>query len=138
MVVQIQLAIYHSVTAANKIKTKDLEVTGSATIGKVTINKDKKGTIGGLTNTIWDAKNITSGQAATEDQLQAATKNAVNYDGDDSKTVTLREDTTIQNVADTTIEEAPRTPSMLGPSTRKRESKKTGLSSDRLTRLAKT
>ena len=94
-----------SVTAANKIKTKDLEVTGSATIGKVTINKDKKGTIGGLTNTIWDAKNITSGQAATEDQLQAATKNAVNYDGDDSKTVTLREDTTIQNVADTTIEE---------------------------------
>ena len=94
-----------SVTAANKIKTKDLEVTGFATIGKVTINKDNKGTIGGLTNTTWDAKNITSGQAATEDQLQAATKNAVNYDGDDSQTVTLREDTTIQNVANTTIEE---------------------------------
>ena len=94
-----------SVTAANKITTKDLEVTGSATIGKVTINKDDKGTIGGLTNKTWDAKNITSGQAATEDQLQAATKNAVNYDGDDSKTVTLREDTTIKNVADTTIEE---------------------------------
>ena len=94
-----------SVTAANKIKTKDLEVTGSAAIGKVTINKDDKGTIGGLTNKTWDAKNITSGQAATEDQLQAATKNAVNYDGDDSKTVTLREDTTIQNVANTTIEE---------------------------------
>lgn len=94
-----------SVTAANKIKTKDLEVTDSATIGKVTINKDNKGTIGGLTNKTWDAKNITSGQAATEDQLQAATKNAVNYDGDDSKTVTLREDTTIQNVANTTIEE---------------------------------
>ena len=94
-----------SVTAANKITTKDLEVTGSATIGKVTINKDDKGTIGGLTNKTWDAKNITSGQAATEDQLQAATKNAVNYDGDDSKTVTLREDTTIKNVANTTIEE---------------------------------
>ncbi|SFI27634.1 Coiled stalk of trimeric autotransporter adhesin [Megasphaera elsdenii] len=94
-----------SVTAANKITTKDLEVTGSAAIGKVTINKDDKGTIGGLTNKTWDAKNITSGQAATEDQLQAATKNAVNYDGDDSKTVTLREDTTIQNVANTTIEE---------------------------------
>ena len=94
-----------SVTAANKITTKDLEVTGSAAIGKVTINKDDKGTIGGLTNKIWDAKNITSGQAATEDQLQAATKNAVNYDGDDSKTVTLRKDTTIQNVANTTIEE---------------------------------
>ena len=94
-----------SVTAANKITTKDLEVTGSAAIGKVTINKDNKGAIGGLTNTTWDAKNITSGQAATEDQLQAATKNAVNYDGDDSKTVTLRKDTTIQNVANTTIEE---------------------------------
>lgn len=95
----------YSVTAAKKIATKDLEATGSATIGKVTINADNKGTIGGLTNKIWDAKNITSGQAATEDQLQAATKNAVNYDGDDSKTVTLREDTTIKNVANTTIEE---------------------------------
>lgn len=94
-----------SVTAAKKIATKDLEATGSATIDKVTINADNKGTIGGLTNKIWDAKNITSGQAATEDQLQAATKNAVNYDGDDSKTVTLREDTTIKNVANTTIEE---------------------------------
>ena len=94
-----------SVTATNKITTKDLEVTGSAAIGKVTINKDDKGTIGGLTNKTWDAKNITSGQAATEDQLQAATKNAVNYDGDDSKTVTLRKDTTIQNIANTTIEE---------------------------------
>lgn len=95
-----------SVTAANKITTKDLEVTGSATIGKVTINKDDRGTIGGLTNKTWYAKNITSGQAATEDQLQAATKNAVNYDGDESKTVTLREDTTIKNVANTTIEQA--------------------------------
>ena len=95
-----------SVTAANKITTKDLKVTGSATIGKVAINKDDKGTIGGLTNKTWDAKNITSGQAATEDQLQAATKNAVNYDGDESKTVTLREDTTIKNVANTTIEQA--------------------------------
>lgn len=83
---------------------KDLNVD-SVTAGKVTINADNKGTIGELTNKTWDAKNITSGQAATEDQLQAATKNAVNYDGDDSKTVTLRKDTTIQNVANTTIEE---------------------------------
>ena len=95
----------NSLTAADKITTKDLKVKDSATIGKVTINKDNKGTIGELTNKTWDAKNITSGQAATEDQLQAATKNAVNYDGDDSKTVTLRKDTTIQNVANTTIEE---------------------------------
>lgn len=95
----------NSLTAADKIKTKELEVADSATIGKVTINKDNKGTIGGLTNKTWDAKNITSGQAATEDQLKAATKNAVNYDGDDSKTITLRENTTIKNVADTTIEQ---------------------------------
>ena len=94
-----------SVTAANTIKTKDFEATGSATIGKITINKNGKGTIGRLINTTWDAAHITSGQAATEDQLQAATKNAVNYDGDDSKNITLREDTTIKNVANTTIEE---------------------------------
>jgi hypothetical protein len=86
---------------------KDIEVD-SVTAGDVTINKDNKGTIGRLTNTTWDAKNITSGQAATEDQLQAATKNAVNYNGDinsdNGKTITLREDTTISNVANTTIE----------------------------------
>lgn len=87
---------------------KDIEVD-SVTAGDVTINKDNKGTIGGLTNRTWDAKNITSGQAATEDQLLAATKNAVNYDGDsdsdNGKTITLREDTTISNVANTTIEQ---------------------------------
>ena len=94
----------NSVTA-KAVTTDNLTVNKSATIGKVTINADNKGTIGGLTNKTWDAKNITSGQAATEDQLKAATKNAVNYDGDDSKTVTLREDTTIKNVANTTIEE---------------------------------
>ena len=92
----------NSVTA-KAVTTDNLTVNKSATIGKVTINAGDKGTIGGLTNTTWDAKNITSGQAATEDQLQAATKNAVNYD-DDSKTITLRADTTIKNVADTTIE----------------------------------
>ena len=94
-----------TVTASSKIQTQDLEAAGSATVGNVTINKDSKGTIGGLTNTTWDVGDITSGQAATEDQLKAATWNAVNYDGDDSKVITLREDTTIKNVADTTIEE---------------------------------
>lgn len=83
---------------------KDITVD-SVTAGVVTINKDNKGTIGGLTNKTWNSTKITSGQAATEDQLQAATKNAVNYDGDTSKTITLREDTTIKNVADTTIED---------------------------------
>lgn len=96
----------NSVTAKT-VTTDNLTVNKSATIGKVTINADDKGTISGLTNKTWDAKNITSGQAATEDQLQAATKNVVNYDGDsdNGKTITLREDTTIKNVANTTIEQ---------------------------------
>ena len=98
-----------TVTASSKIQTQDLEAAGSATVGNVTINKDDKGTIGGLTNTTWDVGDITSGQAATEDQLKAATWNAVNYDGDDSKVITLRENTTIQNVADTPIEQDSKT-----------------------------
>ena len=83
---------------------KDIKVD-SVTAGDVTINKGGQGTVDGLKNTAWDAKNITSGRAATEDQLKAATKNAVNYDGDDSKSITLREDTTIKNVANTAIEQ---------------------------------
>lgn len=98
----------NSVTAKT-VTTDKLAVNKSAAIGKVTINADDKGTIGGLTNKTWNSTKITSGQAATEDQLQAATKNAVNYDGDidsdNGKNVTLRENTTIKNVANTTIEE---------------------------------
>ena len=88
---------------ADDVNTKKLNVTDSATVGKVIINQDGKGTVNGLTNTTWDASQITSGQAATEDQLKAATKNGISYDGDDSKTITLRQDTTIRNVADTSI-----------------------------------
>ena len=98
-----------SVTAktvtSDTVKTKNLSVSESASIGDVTINKGNQGTIDGLKNTAWDAKNITSGRAATEDQVKAATKNAVNYDDDTSKTITLHEDTTIKNVANTAIEQ---------------------------------
>ena len=98
-----------SVTAktvtSDTVKTKNLSVSESASIGDVTINKGNQGTIDDLKNTAWDAKNITSGRAATEDQVKAATKNAVNYDDDTSKTITLREDTTIKNVANTAIEQ---------------------------------
>ena len=98
-----------SVTAktvtSDTVKTKNLSVSESALIGDVTINKGNQGTIDVLKNTAWDAKNITSGRAATEDQVKAATKNAVNYDDDTSKTITLREDTTIKNVANTSIEQ---------------------------------
>ena len=54
-----------------KLDSKD----GSITAGGVTINKDGKGTVNGLTNTEWDGEHITSGQAATEDQLQKVEHN---------------------------------------------------------------
>ena len=43
--------------------------TGNIDAGKVKIN-GKDGTVNELTNKTWDPKNITSGQAATEDQLK--------------------------------------------------------------------
>ena len=98
-------SITAKVVTSDTTKTKNLSVSEMASIGDVTINKGNQGTIDGLKNTAWDAKAITSGRAATEDQVKAATKNAVNYDGDTSKTITLREDTTIKNVADTAIEQ---------------------------------
>ncbi|MCQ4113848.1 YadA-like family protein [Megasphaera sp. SC8-1] len=54
-----------------KLDSKD----GSISVGGVTINKDGKGTVNGLTNTTWDGEHITSGQAATEDQLQKVEQN---------------------------------------------------------------
>lgn len=55
----------------DKITSKDLVAVGTNT---VTISGDK-GTITGLTNKTWDENNITSGRAATEDQLKSATEN---------------------------------------------------------------
>jgi hypothetical protein len=49
---------------------------GAVTAGTVQIN-GANGTVNGLTNTTWDADHITSGQAATEDQLKAAVSGAV-------------------------------------------------------------
>ena len=88
---------------------------GSFSTGDITINKDNSGTINGLSNKTWDANNIVSGQAATEDQLKAATEGAVQYDRNEDGTVnkgsitlggsTYNEETheggtTITNVAD--------------------------------------
>ncbi|TNG91630.1 hypothetical protein FHQ28_03950 [Pasteurellaceae bacterium USgator11] len=59
-----------STTTADGVQ---LGLANNITIGTakpVTINGDS-GTIGGLSNTSWNADNITSGQAATEDQLKA-------------------------------------------------------------------
>ena len=62
--------------------------TGAAKFGKVAINSET-GTVGGLTNTTWTkGQNPVSGQAATEDQLQAlgdlkADKDGSNLEEDD-------------------------------------------------------
>lgn len=51
---------------------------GTATIGRVTLGNDGTNTyLTGLTNKTWDPNNITSGRAATEDQLQTVS-NTVN------------------------------------------------------------
>ena len=93
---------------------------GSFTTGDITINGTKEdgthtGTINGLSNTTWNADAIVSGQAATEDQLKAATEAGVQYDRNEDGTVnkgsitlggpTYNEETheggtTITNVAD--------------------------------------
>lgn len=56
----------------DKITSKDLVATNGT--NKVTISGDN-GTITGLTNTSWNANEIVSGRAATEDQLKLATEN---------------------------------------------------------------
>ena len=48
-------------------------VTGNINAGKVLVN-GANGTVNNLTNTTWDPANITSGQAATEDQLKIVDK----------------------------------------------------------------
>lgn len=84
---------------------------GSFTSGNIVINgKDSANTINGLANTTWDANHIVSGQAATEDQLKAATEGAVQYDRKDGavdkSSITLGDGnggtTAIHNVADGT------------------------------------
>ena len=55
------------------------DVTG--TTNKLTINTGGKGTINGLTNTTWNPLTITSGQAATEDQLKAVDDKIANISG---------------------------------------------------------
>ena len=51
--------------------------TGNIDAGKVKIN-GKDGTVNGLTNKTWGPNNITSGQAATEDQLKAVDQKITN------------------------------------------------------------
>ena len=72
-------------------------VTGNINSGKVLVN-GAKGTVNNLTNITWDADHITSGQAATEDQLKVVdkkitdngsnlTKKGLNFKGDDATNI---------------------------------------------------
>ena len=72
-------------------------VKGNITSGKVLVN-GAKGTVNNLTNITWDPANITSGQAATEDQLKSVdkkitdngsdlTKKGLNFKGDDATSI---------------------------------------------------
>jgi len=71
--------------------------TGNINSGKVLVN-GAKGTVNNLTNITWDADHITSGQAATEDQLKVVdkkitdngsnlTKKGLNFQGDDATSI---------------------------------------------------
>ena len=64
------------VALKNELK---FDVTG--TTNKLTINTGGKGTINGLSNTTWNPLSITSGQAATEDQLKAVDDKIANISG---------------------------------------------------------
>ena len=90
------------------ISTGNINMNGTngvITADKITIDGGA-GTIGGLTNTAWDAENITSGQAATEDQLKTVSDSAIKYDVDSGGTINKNKitlegsnGTTIGNVA---------------------------------------
>ena len=58
--------VNYKVSLGDKIKAGDVTVDGT----------EGKGQITGLSNTTWDADNIVSGRAATEDQLKEVSKNA--------------------------------------------------------------
>lgn len=72
------------------ITTGDVTIDGSTgiiTAGQVAVDGDQ-GTVNGLSNTTWDADNITSGQAATEDQLKQVAADAASNTAKSKSTVT--------------------------------------------------
>ena len=89
-----------SKTELDKVKDRSVKydgVTGNINSGKVLVN-GAKGTVNNLTNITWDADHITSGQAATEDQLKVVdkkitdngsnlTKKGLNFKGDDATSI---------------------------------------------------
>lgn len=86
-----------TISAGDKVTLNG--ANGTATIGGATLGNDGTNTyLTGLTNKTWDPNNITSGRAATEDQLQTVS-NTVNagwkaqINGADVKTVTPTDNT---------------------------------------------
>ena len=86
-----------TVTVGDKVSLNG--TNGTATIGGATLGNDGTNTyLTGLTNKTWDPSNITSGRAATEDQLQTVS-NTVNkgwtatIDGKAVKSVTPTDNT---------------------------------------------
>lgn len=96
-----------TVTVGDKVSLNG--ANGTATIGGATLSNDGTNTyLTGLTNKTWDPNNITSGRAATEDQLQSVS-NTVNkgwtakIDGTDVKSV-MPTDNTLNFVTGDNIE----------------------------------
>ena len=95
----------------------NVNINNSLTVGGEDGVKITEGNITGLENKNWNPDEIVSGQAATEDQLKAATEGMISYDKVDGKLdtskITLAENkqddkvigTTIANVADGKIAE---------------------------------
>ncbi|WP_171254811.1 ESPR-type extended signal peptide-containing protein [Acinetobacter sp. TGL-Y2] len=79
---EVQIALEDKFTVGDKIHIDG--VNGSINVGKVDVNGDQ-GVIDGLTNTTWDSDDITSGRAATEDQL-AQVSNNLSKNVDSAKT----------------------------------------------------
>ncbi|WP_180128720.1 MULTISPECIES: YadA-like family protein, partial [unclassified Acinetobacter] len=82
---------------AGTIEVGDVKIdgsTGTITAGQVTVNGDA-GTVNGLTNTTWNPDNITSGQAATEDQLKQVAQNAAQVAAAAKSTVTAGDNITV-------------------------------------------
>ena len=96
-----------TVTVGDKVSLNG--ANGTATMGGATLGNDGTNTyLTGLTNKTWDPNNITSGRAATEDQLQSVS-NTVNkgwtakIDGTDVKSV-MPTDNTLNFVTGDNIE----------------------------------
>ncbi|WP_420713744.1 YadA family autotransporter adhesin [Acinetobacter sp. MD2(2019)] len=82
---------------AGTIQAGDVAIdgaNGNITAGQVTVN-GQAGTVNGLSNTTWDADNIVSGQAATEDQLKQVVQNAAQAATAAKSTVTAGDNITV-------------------------------------------